>query len=121
RAGPVPDLDGAVAAAPGEPSPVTAERHALHRTGRVVHVVQELPAAGVPDLHGTVPAARGQQLPVPAERHTGDPGCVPRLENTRLLAGRPVPDPDSAVRAPGGEVPAVGGTERHPVDRPAVV
>src|SRR5262249_21625792 len=56
------------------------------------------------------------QLAVPAERHMRDAGGVPGLEDMQLLAGRPVPDPDGAVRATRGEVTAVGA-ERYAVDR----
>src|SRR5262245_44848775 len=120
RAGPIPDLDGAVGAAPGQPLAVMAERHAQDRAGGVGQIVQQLPRRTVPELYGPVPASRGQQLPIAAERHALDTGRVPGLKDSEFLASGPIPYPDGAVRAARGELAAVRGTERHPVDRPVM-
>src|SRR5207253_1566210 len=90
---PVPNADGPVQAARGEPLALRVERHTAHPVAVTAEGQGFLAAFGVPDLHRPVAARRGQAVAPGAERQVVDDAGVAAERAEFLAAGR-IPEVD---------------------------
>src|SRR5262245_44588135 len=95
---PVPELDGPILVARGDPAAVGTEGHAPHEAGVAPQGDQLLAAVRVPDLDGPVHARGGDPVARAIDRQAAGDELVP-LEDLEGAPARGVPDAEVPVGA----------------------